>query len=38
MMEFIQSFITLAMQHNLEVSVQYTPGINNNIANALSCF
>ena len=38
MMPLVQIFTILSMQHNIHVHIQHIAGVNNEIADALSCF
>ena len=38
MMALVCTFMLLAMQHNVHVHIQHITGVNNDVADALSCF
>ena len=38
MMALVHTFTLLSMQHNIHVHIQHIAGVNNDIADALSCF
>ena len=38
MMALVHTFTLLAMQHNVHIKVQHIAGLNNEVADTLSCF